>query len=98
MTTGKEVDISKRAAQLFMAPSTHCEGGEDAVILVETNGGDSGQHLVSARVDGSAKKNLCPVSSKNNNNGAVRWTVDGTVDGTADIDSSDQRFRCRPQA
>lgn len=62
MTTGDEVDISTRAAQLFMAPSTHCEGGEDAVILVETDGDESGQHLVSARVDGSAKKRLCPVS------------------------------------
>lgn len=61
MTTGKELDISTRAAQLFMAPSTHCEGGEDAVILVETDSDESGQHLVSARVDGSAKKRLCPV-------------------------------------
>ncbi|CAM9274655.1 unnamed protein product [Ectocarpus sp. 6 AP-2014] len=60
MTTGDEVDISTRAAQLFMAPSTHCEGGEDAVILVETDGDESGQHLVSARVDGSAKKRICP--------------------------------------
>ena len=61
MTTGTELDISTRAAQLFMAPSTHCEGGEDAVILVETDSDESGQHLVSARVDGSAKKRLCPV-------------------------------------
>lgn len=61
MTTGTELDISTRAAQLFMAPSTHCEGGEDAVILVETEGDESAQHLVSARVDGSAKKRLCPV-------------------------------------
>eukprot|EP00752_Nemacystus_decipiens_P007675 g6861.t2 len=60
MTAGTELDISSRAAQLFMAPSTHCEGGEDAVILVETDGDESGQHLVSARVDGSAKKRLCP--------------------------------------
>lgn len=61
MSTGDELDISTRAAQLFMAPSTHCQGGEDAVILVESNGDESRQHLVSARVDGSAKKNLCPV-------------------------------------
>ncbi|CAM9742109.1 unnamed protein product [Ascophyllum nodosum] len=59
LTTGSEVDISTSAAPLFMAPSAHCVGGEDAVIVVE---GDSeeGQHLVSVRVDGSAKKRLCP--------------------------------------
>lgn len=62
MSTGKEVDMTSTAADLFMAPSTHCEGGEDAAILVEVGSGDEGQHLVSARVDGSAKKRLCPVS------------------------------------
>ena len=63
MSTGKEVDMTSTAADLFMAPSTHCEGGEDAAILVEVGSGDEGQHLISARVDGSAKKRLCPVSS-----------------------------------
>lgn len=60
MKTGKERDISTSEAPLFMAPSTHCQGGEDSAIFVEGNEED-GQHLVSARVDGSAKKNLCPV-------------------------------------
>lgn len=53
--------MTSTAADLFMAPSTHCEGGEDAAILVEVGSGDEGQHLVSTRVDGSAKKRLCPV-------------------------------------
>lgn len=62
MTTGKETDLSSSVAPLFMAPSTHAVGGEDAVLLVE--GDESGgQHLVSVRTDGSAKKRLCPVRS-----------------------------------
>lgn len=62
MTTGNEVDISTAETPLFMAPSTHCVGGEDSVIVVEGSS-DEGQHLVSVRVDGSAKKRLCPVRS-----------------------------------
>lgn len=61
MATGKETDISASAAPLFMAPSTHCEGGKDGVILVEGDE-EEGQHLVSSTVDGSSKKRLCPVS------------------------------------
>lgn len=60
LTSGAEVEISKSPTPLFMAPSTHCVGGEDAVLVVE---GDQsgGQHLVSVKADGSAKKRLCPV-------------------------------------